>query len=219
MQYIHRKDVINPSYLSRLNKIVGGQNGIPWYFISEDISYDDATDMKFGDTELRHNIPEKEQSIGFVHLLLDQGGVESPWLPYFLPLTDAIQDSIGYPVEFFRLRLALITDIGKNGHHNCPHTDNEQDHYAALFYLHDTNGDTVFFDQYDDPNKGTVDERWQKGRNQEYTIHKRVSPEANSLFVFDGHQFHASTNPYGQHLYRVTLNINFWSDHDLFASN
>ena len=52
MQYIHRKDVINPSYLSRLNKIVGGQNGFPWYFISEDISYDDATDMKFGDTEL-----------------------------------------------------------------------------------------------------------------------------------------------------------------------
>ena len=57
MKYIHKKDIINPSYLSRLNKIVGGQNGFPWYFISEDISYDDATDMKFGDTELRHNIP------------------------------------------------------------------------------------------------------------------------------------------------------------------
>ena len=78
MQYIHRKDVINPSYLSRLNKIVGGQNGFPWYFISEDISYDDATDMKFGDTQLKTDIPEKEKSIGFVHLLLDQGGVESP---------------------------------------------------------------------------------------------------------------------------------------------
>ena len=54
MQYIHKKDIINPSYLSRLNKIVGGQNGFPWYFISEDISYDDATDMKFGDTVIRN---------------------------------------------------------------------------------------------------------------------------------------------------------------------
>ena len=219
MQYIHRKDVINPSYLSRLNKIVGGQNGFPWYFISEDISYDDATDMKFGDTELRHNIPEKEQSIGFVHLLLDQGGVESPWLPYFLPLTDAIQDSIGYPVEFFRLRLALITDICKNGHHNAPHTDHEEDHYAALFYLHDSNGDTTFFDQYDDPKSGTVDQRWWKARSQEYTIQKRGTPEANSLFVFDGHQFHASSNPYGEHKYRVTLNINFRCEHDIFTAS
>ena len=219
MQYIHRKDVITPSYLSRLNKLVSGQNGFPWYFISEDISYDDSTDMKFGDEELRIKIPEKETSIGFVHVLLDQQGVESPWLPHFLPLTDAIQDSIGHPVEFFRLRLALITDIGKDGHHNAPHTDNEEDHYAALFYLHDSNGDTTFFDQYDDPKSGTVDQRWWKARNQEYTIQKRVTPEANSLFVFDGHQFHASSNPYGEHKYRVTLNINFRCNHDIFASN
>ncbi len=219
MKYIHKKDIVGPTYLSRLNKIVSGQNGFPWYFISEDISYDFATDMKFGGEEIRNEVPEKERSIGFVHMLLDQDGVESPWLPHFLPLIDAIQDSLPHEVEFFRLRLALITDIGKEGHHNCPHTDNEEDHYAALFYLHDSNGDTVFFDQYDDPNYGTVDERWYKGRNQEYTIHKRVTPEANSLFVFDGHQFHASTNPYGNHAYRVTLNINFKCDHDIFASN
>ena len=219
MKYIHKEDIINPTYLSRLNKLVSGQNGFPWYFISEDISYDDATDFKFGGEEIRNTVPEKERSIGFVHMLLDQDGVESPWLPHFLPLCDMISDSMPHPVEFFRLRLALITDIGKEGHHNCPHTDNEIDHYAGLFYLHDSNGDTVFFDQYDDPKSGSVDERWYKARNQEYTIQKRVTPKANSLFVFDGHQFHSSTNPYGDQLYRVTLNINFKCDHDLFTAS
>ena len=99
-------------------------------------------------------------------------------------------------------------------------TDSEEDHYAALYYLHDSNGDTTFFDQYDDPAGGSLEDRWWKARTQEYTIHKRVTPKANSLFVFDGHQFHASTNPYGDSQYRVTLNINFKCDHDLFnASN
>lgn len=194
-------------------------NGFPWYFISQDISYDDTTDYEFGGKNLLE-IPEKEKSIGFVHVLLDtNNNVESPWLNSFLPLCDAITDSLGHPIEFFRLRLALITDIGKEGHHNAPHTDSEEDHYAALFYLHDSNGDTTFFDQYDDPANGSLEDRWWKARTQEYTIQKKVTPKANSLFVFDGHQFHSSTNPYGDHQYRVTLNINFKCDHDLFSTS
>ena len=193
-------------------------NGFPWYFISQDISYDDSTDFAFGGKNLLE-IPEKEKSIGFVHVLLDQNGVESPWLTHFLPLCDAINDSMPHPVEFFRLRLALITDIGKEGHHNAPHTDSEKDHYAALYYFHDSTGDTVFMDQYDDPKLGTVEERWYKARTQKYTEHMRVTPEANKLFVFDGHRFHSSSNPTGDSKWRIVLNLNFTCDEDIFAIN
>lgn len=218
MKYIQKENLITPSYLSRLNDLVSGMNGFPWYFLSTDVSYTPSKDFNFGDINLM-DIPEKEKSVGFVHVLMDREGVESPWLVHFLPLLDTISDSLPHPVEYSRVRLALLLQQGQEeGHHNAPHTDHEEDHYAALFYLDDYTGDTVFFDQYDDPTSDTVDKRWWKAMTQPYTEHMRVTPKSNSLFVFDGHQFHASSNPYGDCKYRVTLNLNFTANDDLFSN-
>ena len=162
------------------------------------------------------DIPEKEKAVGFVHVLMDRDGIESPWLPHFMPLCDAINDAMPHRIVYSRIRLALLLN-NKKEHHNAPHTDHEEDHYAALFYLGDYTGDTVFFDQYDDPESGDIEHRWWKAMQQEYTIAHRNIPKGNSLFVFDGHQFHASSNPTGDCKYRVTLNLNFTSEHDLFA--
>ena len=190
-------------------------NGFPWYFLSDDISYTPSKDFQWGADNLM-DIPEKEKAVGFVHVLMDRDGIESPWLPHFMPLCDAINDAMPHRIVYSRIRLALLLN-NKKEHHNAPHTDHEEDHYAALFYLGDYTGDTVFFDQYDDPESGDIEHRWWKAMQQEYTIAHRNTPKANSLFVFDGHQFHASSNPTGDCKYRVTLNLNFTSEHDLFA--
>ena len=217
MKYIQKENLITPSYLSRLNKLCSGMNGFPWYFLSTDVSYTPSDDYKFGGDNLM-DIPDKEKSVGFVHVLMDREGVESPWLPHFMPLCDAVNDAMPHPIEFTRVRLALLIQQDKNeGNHNAPHTDHEEDHYAGLFYLDDSTGDTVFFNEYDDPNSGDVEHRWWKPMTQKYTENMRVTPKGNMLHVFDGHQFHASSNPYGANKYRVTLNLNFTSDHDLFA--
>ena len=195
--------------------MVSGMNGFPWYFLSDDISYTPSKDFQWGADNLM-DIPEKEKAVGFVHVLMDRDGIESPWLPHFMPLCDAINDAMPHRIVYSRIRLALLLN-NKKEHHNAPHTDHEEDHYAALFYLGDYTGDTVFFDQYDDPESGDIEHRWWKAMQQEYTIAHRNIPKGNSLFVFDGHQFHASSNPTGDCKYRVTLNLNFTSEHDLFA--
>ena len=215
MKYIQRENLVSPSYLSRLNDLVSGMNGFPWYFLSDDISYTPSKDFQWGADNLM-DIPEKEKAVGFVHVLMDRDGIESPWLPHFMPLCDAINDAMPHRIVYSRIRLALLLN-NKKEHHNAPHTDHEEDHYAALFYLGDYTGDTVFFDQYDDPESGDIEHRWWKAMQQEYTIAHRNIPKGNSLFVFDGHQFHASSNPTGDCKYRVTLNLNFTSEHDLFA--
>jgi len=215
MKYIQKENLITPSYLSRLNDLVSGMNGFPWYFLSDDISYTPSKDFQWGADNLM-DIPEKEKAVGFVHVLMDRDGIESPWLPHFMPLCDAINDAMPHRIVYSRIRLALLLN-NKKEHHNAPHTDHEEDHYAALFYLGDYTGDTVFFDQYDDPESGDIEHRWWKAMQQEYTIAHRNIPKGNSLFVFDGHQFHASSNPTGDCKYRVTLNLNFTSEHDLFA--
>ena len=215
MKYIQKENLITPSYLSRLNDLVSGMNGFPWYFLSDDISYTPSKDFQWGADNLM-DIPEKEKAVGFVHVLMDRDGIESPWLPHFMPLCDAFNDAMPHRIVYSRIRLALLLN-NKKEHHNAPHTDHEEDHYAALFYLGDYTGDTVFFDQYDDPESGDIEHRWWKAMQQEYTIAHRNIPKGNSLFVFDGHQFHASSNPTGDCKYRVTLNLNFTSEHDLFA--
>ena len=146
MKYIQHDNIIGNSYLKRLQTLTQGMNGFPWFFLSEDVAYS-SDGIQFGDLKLL-DMPDKQKTVGFTHLLLDQDGIESPFLPVFQPLLDNIQDRIGYPIEFFRVRLALQLNNG-NGHHNGVHTDNEQDHYAALYYLHDSSGDTVFFNEYD----------------------------------------------------------------------
>ena len=215
MKFIQVNDLLTPTYHSKLFDMVNGMNGFPWYFLSEDVSYS-TRDVMFGDTPLL-DMPEDEKSIGFTHVLLDQDNVESPWLPRFEPLLYTVQDALPCPVNFLRVRLALQLNNGKV-HHNAPHTDSEKDHYAALYYLHDSTGDTVFFEQYDDPKDGSVEERWYKARTQKYTEHMRVRPQANKLFVFDGHRFHSSSNPVGDSKWRIVLNLNFTCDEDLFAT-
>ena len=87
MKFIQKENLITPAYLSRLCDLTFGMNGFPWYFLSEDISYDSTSDFKFGAEDLM-DIPQAQKSTGFVHVLLDQEGVESPYLPLFLPLMD-----------------------------------------------------------------------------------------------------------------------------------
>ena len=195
--------------------MVSGDNGFPWFFISSDVAY--STDgYMFGDENLMDINPD-QKTVGFTHVLLDQNNVESPYLTHFNPILDCLQDAVGHPINFLRVRLALQLANGKDSH-NAPHTDSELDHYAALLYMNDSSGETHFFDQFDDPNEGNVDQRWYKGRTQEYTVKHTIKPEANKLIVFDGHQYHSSANP-TTNPWRVVLNFNFTSDHDLFDSD
>jgi len=215
MKYIQLDNIIGKTHLSRLFHILSAPaGGFPWFFLSEDVSYS-TNDYTFGDVHIL-DIPEKQKSIGFTHVLLDSDGSKSPYYEIFAALLDEIQDALPAPIEFFRVRLALQLNNGIDSH-NAAHTDSEKDHYAALFYFHDSSGDTVFMDQYDNPNEGTIDERWMRARTQNYTIQKRVTPKANRLFVFDGHQFHSSSNP-TDNKFRIILNLNFTSDVDLFAA-
>ena len=204
MKYIQREGIIQPTYLSRLYNLVSKETGFPWFFIADDISYG---------KEFHDGWKDEELSVGFTHLLLDQDGVESFYLPTFQALLDNISDELG-GVTFFRARLALQLNNGKNCP-NLPHTDHDEDHYSALYYLHDSSGDTVFYNEYDDVNDGTVAQRWHKAQTQEYTECMRQTPKANTLFAFDGHQFHASSNPTDNE-FRIILNLNFRSNHDIF---
>lgn len=220
-KFIQRDNLLTPAYLSRLQQMVSGMNGFPWYFISTDVSYPPGDNFIFGDVALM-DCPDEEATIGFTHVLLDQNGQESPWLHHFNALVDHVLDQFPFPVKMLRVRLSLLVNNGKD-HHNAAHTDHEDPHTTGLFYFEDATGNTHLFEQFDDPNYGTVDERWLKGKNMmlnhEYTVNRLIKPEANKLVLFPGNQYHASSTPTGKSKYRVTCNFNVVplnDKHDIF---
>jgi hypothetical protein len=70
-------------------------------------------------------------------------------------------------------------------HYNLVHVDNiHEDKWSAVYYLNDSDGDTVLFNEFREELPPT-----------KLTIFKRISPKKNRLVVFNSSRYHASCNP------------------------
>lgn len=84
---------------------------------------------------------------------------------------------------------------------NFPHLDNYNEHYVLVYYVNDSDGDTILFNEKwekDDKNKDIIN----------LTTEARVSPKRGRILLFDGLQYHTSQNPI-KYDKRCILNINF----------
>ena len=76
--------------------------------------------------------------------------------------------------------------------------DIPQDHYACVYYLNDSDGDTIIYEQ----NKhDTV----AGSNNVELVEHARVTPKKGRLVMFDGARYHCSSQP--KESYRCIINF------------
>ncbi len=75
----------------------------------------------------------------------------------------------------------------KNNFHNTPHKDFDLEHTVALYYVNDSDGDTILF-------------------NKDMTIKEKVSPKAGRLLFFNGNILHTGSHPVLSK-YRMCVNI------------
>ena len=98
-----------------------------------------------------------------------------------------------------RLRVGLNFPSFRKEHilHNQPHVDFPEsetvDHFTCLYYINDSDGPTVVFNE--------------KEKSKLYTVKYQCHPEKNKLFVFDGKHYHASSCPQ-HHDARLAITIN-----------
>ena len=81
-----------------------------------------------------------------------------------------------------------------------PHVDSPHPHVATIFYLNDSDGNTVIFNERFEGSP-EIDE-------SKLTVQKEIEPKANRLLIFDGHYIHTGHVP-AHHNNRVILNSNF----------
>ena len=92
--------------------------------------------------------------------------------------------------NFIRSKINFQTHANESGynHINPSHIDMNLNHYVMLYYVNESDGDTLFFD---DDGK----------------LLKRVTPKKGRLVYFNGAIYHAGSNPI-KYRERIVININ-----------
>jgi hypothetical protein len=102
-----------------------------------------------------------------------------------------------------RVKFNLLLKNEFGDHYNQPHVDAEIKTYAMVYYLNDSDGDTVIFNEKFDINM----------RDIELTEHTRIQPKKNRAVIFESDRFHASMNP-AVSRDRFVLNWVFWRNNN-----
>ncbi len=101
---------------------------------------------------------------------------------------------IGKKGEIIQARSFLQLPLkGNFDSYDSPHVDLKYDHLVFLYYVCDSDGDTVLFEKKDEINKSAK-------------IIKQVSPKKGRLLMFDGNHWHTAYQP--KENIRCVININ-----------
>jgi len=160
-------------------------NKIDWYYNSSTVNYSNSDSLVACD-----NIKE---SVQFTHVLLSDQGYESNLINIGKEILEKFLKK--HPVEFekiLRIKANLMPQVSayNNEFHTTPHVDTISAHWVLLYYVNDTDGDTLIFDNSD-----------------KLTLLMRVQPKKGKFVLFPGHLFHAGQFPVHSST-RVLLNFN-----------
>ena len=167
----------------------------PWYYIS------DVTNQNYGDNS------------GLTHLAFNFGNPPSEWYPFLMPLVYSIAEAGGHELDqLLRIRVGCLNQtVNINYKHNTPHIDFMMPHYTACYYVNDSDGDTVVFDQTTkDIGTTNLDEEVLQNyvARTTFTVADQATPQCGRVCIFNGLQFHASTKP-KEHDRRIVITINY----------
>ena len=174
---------LNKSYFKELQQALEGDD-FPWYY-NKNISLLDKEDNSFN-------------NYGFTHWLYNDHGVTDSQVAHFVrPLTSQILDASECN-KILRVRADMVTWSPDNFLHDA-HQDFAFPHKASVFYINESDGDTVFYNVT------------KNDYSSNCKIQKRVSPKPNRLVIFDGDLMHSGHSP-TLHKRRIIINSNFLKD-------
>ncbi len=185
---------LSETYFNSLQSYISSSTTQPWYYndnISINKKTNDLGGFGFSYTILKC---KGEYLESYYDKYIESGSYTLRTLKRFLFEMRAVTGCD----KILRSRMDMTVYSGKSKILE-PHTDYKYPHTACIFYVNDSDGNTVIYDQvYNDKD----------GCNQELTIKEEIEPKANRLVVFDGMHIHTGHTP-SKHNNRVLINSNF----------
>lgn len=161
------------SFHQEIKNLVSSDS-FPWFF------HDNCTDEN---SNIINNY-------GFSHLIFDSNrNFKSNYFDFFYPICYFINDIN----KVIRIRVGMQTKVSETTNHiNQMHHDfnNLKNDKIALYYVNDSDGDTVFFNN----------------KKEEFF---RQKPKENLAILFNGDILHSSSHP-KNNPYRIAININYF---------
>lgn len=161
-------------------------HSFPWYYLP-DVTYGhDYDGMKEDGVS--------EQNAGFKHTFLSAfTGEASSYLPLVIMLPYLNSSKVQMPPAQVRRVSSFMhaPNLANKGRKpNNKHVDSDIPHIVFLYYVCDSDGDTVVYTQDENNSTETL----------------RVTPKKNRALIFDGSFYHASSSPVFQP--RCIINFN-----------
>ena len=178
---------LTKSYYEKILELVTGSN-FEWWYINN------ITDVskKMIDSEPLHF-----NDYGFEHTFLhEKEGPVSRFASFIEPMLYQILDITNCDL-IWRARADMVTWSKEDFIHPA-HDDFPFPNTAAVFYINETDGDTIF---YNVKPAAVV-------KDKELKEYDRVSPKANRLVIFDGNLLHTGCSP-TKHKIRILINSNY----------
>ena len=167
-------NVIDPDYQEQIRSILLGEVNygdyeFPWYY-TKDITKSD--------------LPNSQKRPAFSHLYVKSyGQVVSEFHDIFLDLItvcchrlEMTEVNVIQGNSF--LQLPLTTKRGKV---DTPHIDTNEKNFVMLYYVCDSDGDTILYNE--------------KVESEKYTVKESVTPKQGRVVLFDGGLFHTAEQP------------------------
>jgi hypothetical protein len=166
------------------------------------------TDIKFDwhfmeDTTVEFTNTPQRSTPSFGNLIYYSQNKDNPHYDFFKPLITALEEAGNFKiVDLLRVRAGFLLNTKYSlpnmpYKYNTPHVDYDIDHYTAVYYVNEADGDTVVFHETAPAEKF-------------YPLHKST-PEPGKLLLFNGRHYHSSTCP-KVHTRRIAITINFTAD-------
>ena len=167
---------LTQSYHKEIQDLLTGSD-FPWFY-----------NRNINDNE---NTNSKALNVyGFTHIFYkDSSFRDSRYATFIKPMLLNLKDTVNCDYVL-RSRADMVTWSYKEFIHDA-HVDFYFPNVATVFYINDTDGDTIIYKQ-----------------SHPLEIKERVNPKANRLVIFEGDVLHTGSSP-TKHKNRILINSNF----------
>ena len=124
-----------------------------------------------------------QQRVGFLHEMVFNGEVLSPFAYHTLPIiTNALVRSNKELDKVINIRSFLQLPLNiDTSEVDTPHIDLHSPHLAMVYYVVDSDGDTIIYNETKE--------------SDTYTVQHRVTPKQGRVVIFDGKFYHTAEQP------------------------
>jgi hypothetical protein len=196
MEFIQCDDLVGPAVADEIERLMVF-GGFPWHFYTN-VNSTVRPEDRVNHPTVIFDDSRYADSFGFSQLLFPTEDPNSPLFHYPKQIFEIFMNRHRLkPSKLIRVKANLLVRSAAQAETRpfAPHVDVPFPHWVMIYYVNDSDGDTVIFDkQYPD--------------RENPQVIKSISPKKGRAIFFDGRHYHCGSCPI-DHDTRIIFNYDF----------